>query len=135
MIDELSAARTLLLPAHPPRSRMARLLGWLALPCLGVAFVLDALLTTGGLPPADRPLLVRLSFVLLVLVPGPTWWLAPFVARLPGLGWLADQRPLVLELDESEVMIRHGESVRTIRWTDVVGLSVFEGSRDRKSVV
>jgi hypothetical protein len=126
---------TVLLPRHPPRSRGARTLGWIALPLFALVIGIDVVLTGSGMPPAQRPPIVRVVLVLLIAGPGLLWLFAPRLAGLPGFGWLADRRALSLALDASGLTLRRGDDERTVPWADVSRLLVFEGSQPSAELV
>jgi len=120
--------QTTLSPHSAPRSRTANLIGLLGVPAsVGFTLGADALLTSLGIPPGERPPALRAGVVAIAVAPIVLWTLAPRLSALSGLAWLAVPGPISMTLDTFGLVLRQGEIDRTLRWEDVDRVLILEG--------
>lgn len=123
---------TIVRPASPAYTRARLWLGYLCMPfCIAFLLIADSLLTDVGLPPGERPGIVRAAMVTFALVPLALVVASPALRRVPGFGWMfLSPQPLAVIRPEGMELHLPESGIRTYGWDEIGSLKVVvEGWR------
>jgi hypothetical protein len=132
----VATGRIVVRPSSPTPSRATRWLGLLGFPWLFLVVIgTDAALTMLGLPPDERPLVIRVLAVVLAVVPLGLYVASPWLGRLPPLRWLFAWPQPEAELDLDGIRLSLPDRPdQYVPWSAVAGLKAANNWR-RDSVL
>jgi len=123
---------TIVRPSRPALSRARKWLGYLCIPfCIAFLVAADSLLTANGMPPGERPGVVRVAMIAIALTPVAVVVATPALIRIRGFGWMfLSPQPLAIVLPEGIELHLPVIGGHTYDWDKVASLNVVvEGWR------
>lgn len=131
-----AAVRIVIRPSRPTPSRATRWLGLLCLPwALLVLIGGDSILGMVGLPPNERPPVLRALVVAVAVLPIALYAGSPWLGRLRPLRWLFATPQPEAELDADGVRLTlPGRADQYFSWSSVAALQA-SGNLERASIL